>query len=707
MGVAGPLTQGVSFLPEHSASGRRPWAGWLARRPPIAACLAQVLVCTSLVLAAATAVTAIADGDLFMLALLPGPIVAAAMGGLVTTRQPGHRVGTLLCAFGAVGGVNNAMFAYARAAVVHFPGTLPFGEIALWTVNWDFLPTVAVILVLLLVFPSGHLLSPRWRPALWAVLAWLPLAVAGYALVPGSMGDWFRDVPTPYSVPGPAVAALFALANASALVIIVAATASLVLRWRHATRVTRQQIRLLAVALPVVFGTLVPAEFFPHAITPTLVLGATASILLAVAIGLAVLRYRLDDIEVLLSRAVAYTGLSIAVAGLYVGLVAIAGGSFGTRPFAAGALDGGLSTQLLAAVVAAAVLLPVRGSLQRRIDRFFFGDRGTPYAAMARLGHQVAESARLGPMLDSLVAVVADCLRLPYAAVEFQVSGDWAEGTAWGRPPASADDLVAFPLTFQREAVGRLLVGRRGPGQRLTPDDEGLLASLARQVAPTAHAVALRQALDASRAGQVAAREEERRRLRRELHDRIGPTIAGLALGLDNARAARGAELPELLDRLHSEALRALADVRGIAYGLRPPALDEVGLAGALRLEADRLGWQAPGLPVTLDLPDGELPDLPAAVEVAAYRIVTESVTNVLRHAEACRCEVRVTALAGEGLRVEVRDDGRGMPEGWRAGVGVTAMRERAAELGGTLSIGPGDPRGTVVRAILPLGAGE
>jgi len=205
-------------------------------------------------------------------------------------------------------------------------------------------------------------------------------------------------------------------------------------------------------------------------------------------------------------------------------------------------------------------------------------------------------------------------------------------------------------------------------------------------------------------AGLVTAREEERRRLRRDLHDGLGPTIAGLTLGLDTACAMSAGcrELQELLGSLKAESQRAVDDIRRIAYGLRPPALDELGLAGALHEEVARLELQAAGLSITWHVPGRRLDGLTAAVEVAAYRIVTEAVTNVLRHASAQRCDISI--WSGRRLTLQVCDDGQGMPGGWRAGVGITAMRERAAELGGELAIEPGRPCGTRITAHLPTG---
>jgi signal transduction histidine kinase len=216
--------------------------------------------------------------------------------------------------------------------------------------------------------------------------------------------------------------------------------------------------------------------------------------------------------------------------------------------------------------------------------------------------------------------------------------------------------------------------------------------------------VALRRALDAALANLVTMREEERRRLRRDLHDGLGPTLAGLTLGLDTALALPPGqrEVQELLGRLKAETQRAVTDVRRIVYGLRPPALDELGLAGSLDEEIRRLRCQAPALSVTLELPADGLDDLPAAVEVACYRIVSEALTNVARHARAERCSVRIQLAPG--LDIEVRDDGTGWPEAWRAGVGIASMRERVAEFGGDLVIEPSLPHGTRIAARLPIG---
>ncbi len=256
------------------------------------------------------------------------------------------------------------------------------------------------------------------------------------------------------------------------------------------------------------------------------------------------------------------------------------------------------------------------------------------------------------------------------------------------------------------ETVGRLLLGPRAGEAGFSHADLRLLDGLARHAGVAVHGVRVMSDLRRSREGLVLAREEERRRLRRDLHDELAPTLA--ALGLTAAtvgelipadpKAAASAN-----DKLRTAIRATVGDVRRLVYDLRPPALDELGLVEAVRERASRLDG-GEGLRVTVEAPE-ELPALPAAVEVAAYRIVQEALTNVSRHARASTCTVRLACPEGRSLTVEVTDDGVGLPERSRGGVGLHSMRERAAELGGTCEISPASPSGTRVLARLPIEA--
>jgi two-component system, NarL family, sensor kinase len=660
---------------------------WLT---PAGLAWAAAVLTTILTFGAAVLAAVGRDISLF---LLPQALAFTWMGCVLLVRRPGHPMGPLLCLIGLVDAVSQVPFAYARYTVVHSPGSLPFGTQMLWANTWAFAPATALVgLILPLVFPDGRLLSPRWRPALWAALAFIPLSIAGWAFIPQTMGSLFRNLPNPYAVSGldTFFEVMQALAIACGGAAAIAAAASMTLRWRQADRVRRQQLKWFLVVLPVLAVSIIVTVFVPGPVS--LGIGLIAGTLLPLAIGVAVLRYGLYEIETLLNRAVLYALLTAGVAGVYLAVVVVAHTLFGVR-------GRGLFVQVVATVLAAAALLPLHDRVQRRVNRMFYGDRGAPYEAMARLGRRIEVAADTETALNSVVKTIVDSLRLPYAALELRLGDGWSPAAAYGETPA---EVVKFPLTFQGETVGRLLVGTRRQGQQLRHDDEVLLADLARQAGPAAHAVALRRALDASRAGLVTAREEERRRLRRDLHDGLGPTLAGLTLGLDTARAraAGQPELTELLGRLKAETQRAVTDVRRIVYGLRPPTLDEFGLVGSLREEVGRLQYEAPKLTVTLDAPSDGLADLPAATEVACYRIVTEALTNVTKHAQATRCSVRIKL--DRDLDVEVRDDGVGLPQGWRAGVGIASMRERVSELGGELMIEPSLPHGTKINARLP-----
>jgi len=301
-------------------------------------------------------------------------------------------------------------------------------------------------------------------------------------------------------------------------------------------------------------------------------------------------------------------------------------------------------------------------------------------------------------MLPVVVQTVAAALKIPYAAIRFERDGQLVNGAVVGAldgPP------VRLPLVHRGEPVGELVLGRRGRTESFSAADGRLLEDLARQAAATLYALRLNIDLQHSRERLVMAREEERRRLRRDLHDGLGPTLAALGLKLETARNRLGedSEVDPLLAELAERAQSAVADVRRLVYGLRPPALDELGLVGALRQLVTSA--ELP-LSATVETPVAPPAPLSAAVEVAAYRIAQEAFTNVVRHARAARCTIRLEASDG-ALQLSIEDDGVGLAELEPRGVGLGSMRERAEELGGTFSVAPRATGGTRVDVMLPL----
>jgi signal transduction histidine kinase len=309
-------------------------------------------------------------------------------------------------------------------------------------------------------------------------------------------------------------------------------------------------------------------------------------------------------------------------------------------------------------------------------------------------------------VLPALVETIAQTLKLPYVAIQLPLDEGDKIAAVYGNP---VTEVAEFPLVYQGEHTGQLVVGLRSPGGDFSPAEMRLLRNVARQAGTAVYSVQLTVDLRRSRQQLVTAREEERRRLRRDLHDGLGATLA--ALNLEAAalrRSIRGdpQKAEALVDEFRQDIRATIEDIRRLVYELRPPTLDQLGLVEAVRAQAaqcgraDELGDLA--LQINVDAPEA-LPPLPAAVEVAAFRIAQEALTNVVTHAQAQHCTVRLEMK--NGLMIEVVDDGVGLANGDRPhnGLGLLSMRERAEELGGSCLIEPVTGGGTRVLASLPL----
>ena len=349
----------------------------------------------------------------------------------------------------------------------------------------------------------------------------------------------------------------------------------------------------------------------------------------------------------------------------------------------------------LALAGSAATVWPVGKWLRNRVDDLIYGQHDNPYALLARL-NQHLEGAGAPDMLPTVAATLAATLNLPYVAIE--VEGAQALAASYGEPPRHAE-MISIPLAYQRSTLGALHVSSRRTHEGLSNDDTRLLLDMARQIGITLHAAQLSDALQASREQLVLAREEERRRIRRDLHDGLGPTLASLRLQLSalRRRVDHDPDAAQLIDELRTDVRAATAEIRRLVYDLRPPMLDEFGLLGALR----NLELADDGMERSVEAPD-ELPPLPAAVEVAVYRIAAEALHNAARHAQATRCTIGIV-LNDDSLTLTVADDGRGLPAAYLPGVGHRSMHERAAELGGSVTISPAPSGGTCVSATFPL----
>lgn len=393
-----------------------------------------------------------------------------------------------------------------------------------------------------------------------------------------------------------------------------------------------------------------------------------------ICVGVAVLRYRLWAIDPLLNRTLVYTLLSASVVGIYALTVGGLGAFFRSGD--------NFLVALMATSLVAIAFQPLRERLQRGVNRFLYGERDDPFAVLSKLSQRLEGSLEPAAVLPSITETVAQTLRLPYAALTLREGDQQRVVSAYGTP---VEATIALPLVYQNETIGELILGLRAAREPFSRSEEKLLSTIARQASVAAYAVRLTGDLQRSREALVLAREEERRRLRRDLHDGLGPALAGLTLKIEAARhllttdpKATEAQLVALSEQTQN----TVADVRRLVYGLRPPSLDDLGLVPALREQAAQYTGQ--GLHITVQAPE-PLPPLPAAVEVAVYRIVQEALTNVARHARATHCWVSLSIQAQ--LILTVRDDGVGISKNVCRGVGLTSMRERAEELGGTLSL--------------------
>jgi signal transduction histidine kinase len=486
------------------------------------------------------------------------------------------------------------------------------------------------------------------------------------------------------------------------------------------TALERQQTKWIVFGMTFGFladmANLLPAFLFPalrqpgpaHVLYTVFSEGTLILFLLVpLAISFAVLRYRLWDIDVLINRTLVYGLLTACVIGLYILVVALLGTLLSAL--------GNLFISLLATVLVAVLFYPLRERLQQAVNRLMFGERDDPYSILLRLGNRLEATMTTDSVLPTIVETVAQALKLPYAAITWRqeaVSCEPVVAASYGRT-GEPQALVSVPLVYRQEQVGELWLAPRGPTESLTPADQRLLHDLARQVGVAVYAARLTadlqrltSDLQRSREQLVLAREEERRRLRRDLHDGLGPRLAGLTLKLETARnrLAHDPLADTLLSDLIVRTQEAVVDIRHLVYALRPPALDELGLIPALQeqilLYSDQGHHE---IHISLEAPE-HLPPLPAAVEAAIFRIAQEALTNVVRHSCASRCNVCLALHVQERLlELEIEDNGRGLAPVRNTGVGLASMRERAEELGGTCEVVQGHTGGTCVHVHLPL----
>jgi signal transduction histidine kinase len=570
-------------------------------------------------------------------------------------------------------------------------GDLPFAAFALWLGSWLWAVSyVAILSVLPHLLPRSDVTPALARAGLGISFATLLVISIVWAITPYDQQDFpleLRGLVNPIGLslathPVTVIIAGVLLVTSTALAI-----ASLAGRWRASTGLARQQVKwlLLGVAATLVLAAV--ARVFPAG--PTEVVAGLAMLPVPIALAIAVLRHGLWEIDVLISRSVVYAALSTAVIGVYLLAVALLGTLLGDWTGA----------PVVATTLAALAVFPLHSRLQRWVNLRIHGDTEEPHVALARLGARLAAASDPGELSTHVLPAVITQISRSLRASGTQLVLVDGTTVAFGSPIEVnfPHDVARVPLSYGGAQNGELTVHRTGG---FGPSDRLVLDRLAAQAAVAAHTVLLAHDVQRARQAVIVAREEERRQLRRDLHDDIGPALAALALQAEAALTlahddpdAAATLVARLVPRLNA----AVGDVRALVHELRPPSLDELGLATSVRELAARMSTLE--VPVRADV--ASMPQLSAAVDVAAYRIVSEAVTNAVRHAGASLITVRL-AVARGSVDIEVADDGSGLPDNPVHGLGLTSMRLRAEELGGELQVSP-SAAGTTVRARIPM----
>jgi signal transduction histidine kinase len=645
--------------------------------------------------------------DLGRQALLAVIGATGSIGAFLIWRAPGNRVAWILAAIAILLGFSGFIefyLAHALYGTSSLPLWVPvplLGQVA-WPL---FLLLLAIYLPLF--FPNGRLLSTRWRGLAWAALA-AALSIGATGLVdPGaiSMGD--RAVTNPIGVPGAAslVGVVSAVAAIVFLVCLVGAVVSLVLRYRRGSSEERHQLKWFITGFIVLALSLGSSFVTSSNSVITGIAFAVAGTALPLSIAVAVLKYRLYDIDVVVSRTLVYGALAAFITAVYVGIVVGIGSLVGSggRP--------NIALSIVATAIVAVAFQPVRERLQKVANRLVYGKRATPYEVLSQFSERVAESYAADDVLPRMARVLADGTGAARADVWLRAGEVLRQAASWPLDSAAAeparvvgeslpemlDTDRAVEVRHQGELLGALTITKR-KGESLTPVEEKLLDDLASQaglvlknVGLTAELLQRLEDLRASRQRLVAAQDEERRRLERNLHDGAQQNLVALKvkLGLAEAFAEKDpARAKQLVGELKSDADDALETLRDLARGIYPPMLADKGLAAALESQARKAT-----IPVEIDA--DSVDRYPQETEAAVYFCVLEALQNVQKYAHATRASVRLSQEGG-ALSFEVEDDGDGFdPETVKRGAGLTNMADRLDALGGKLEVAASAGSGT------------
>jgi signal transduction histidine kinase len=546
------------------------------------------------------------------------------------------------------------------------------------------------IIAFFFVFPNGRFV-PRWSAAI--LIGWFLFQLPRYYFPNSPLN--LRHDSTIYNL-------LFSLGLLSGIV------AQIYRYIRVSNAIERQQTKWVLYGLTIGMGGYIIVRLLSLRVSDPLGSNLFVSLglnlaaillmlLIPISISIAVIRFRLWDINPIINRTLVYGALTASTIALYI--VAV---GFFSNYFQNSRVN--FIVSFIATGAVAILFEPLRERLQRAVNRLMYGERDDPATVLTHLSQRLDSALAPASVLQTIVETLAQTLRLPYTAISIFPADVDKEPRAIAETGTHPSEVIPLPLSYQSERVGELILAPRATGESFSPADMKLLNIIAGQAGIAVHNLRLTQDLQRSREKLVTAQEEERRRLRRDLHDGVGPTLASLTQRIDNASDLVKSD-PEksiqMLRELKGQVKGTVAEIRRLVYALRPPVLDEFGLVSALREHVAQYAGPS-GMDITFDVTD-PMPPLPAAVEVAAYRILTEAFTNIVQHAQASRCNIKIQ-VNGDSLSLEITDDGKGLTTKTHTGVGLLSMRERAAELGGETLVENIPSGGTRVLARLPIG---
>ena len=644
------------------------------------------------------------------------PIVAA----VIISRQPTNRFAWLFGVTGVCNAIANFAGEYAAAALL-WHRNLPLGHFAAWLAVWVWVVSTSSVPLAVLLFPNGQFLTRRWRLVGVAAVVNTTVLVLIQMFLPDPTGQ--SPFPNPLGlgamVPVGKVIGVVEAPMVTTLVLL--AAVSFVLRYRRSDAEVRHQLKWLLLPL-----TLVPISFLLNSIanpgptatsSPLTVASAVfqffSQAIFLTAVIVAILKYRLYDIDVVLSRTLVYGALAAFITAVYVGIVV----GIGTLVGSSGKPN--LALSVMATAIVAVAFQPVRERVQKVANRLVYGKRATPYEVLSEFSERVAESYAADDVLPRMARVLADGTGAARADVWLRTGAILRQAATWPVDSAAAeparvvsDSLPGMPevdraveVRHQGELLGALSVTKR-KGESLSPVEEKLLTDLGAQaglvlknVGLTSELLARLEDLRASRQRLVAAQDEERRRLERNLHDGAQQNLVALKvkLGLAEAFAEKDpARAQELVGQLKADADEALETLRALARGIYPPLLADQGLAAALEAQARKAT-----LPVEVSA--AGIGRYPQDIEAAVYFCALEALQNIQKYANASRASVSLTALSGD-LRFEVQDDGGGFDAATiKPGTGLQNMKDRLEALGGAVDVDSTLGGGTRLRGRVPV----